>query len=91
MIRVVTLDELDPADLAFLTRNLYRAFGLGTEFAGNKPMQTEIAPLLIITKLEEFDYPAATAIAVVMLAISFGLLLLIQLLQRRSGLKLAIA
>ena len=38
MIRVVTLDELDPADLAFLTRSLYRAFGLGTEYAGNRPM-----------------------------------------------------
>ena len=37
MIRVVTLDELDLADLAFLTRNLYRAFGLGSELAGNKP------------------------------------------------------
>ncbi|HET6439857.1 MAG TPA: archaemetzincin [Anaeromyxobacter sp.] len=37
MIRVVTLDELDPADLAFLTRSLYRAFGLGSELAGRKP------------------------------------------------------
>jgi archaemetzincin len=38
VIRVATLDELDPADLAFLTRNLYRAFGLGTELAGSKPL-----------------------------------------------------
>jgi predicted Zn-dependent protease len=38
VIRVVTLDELDPADLAFLTRGLYRAFGLGTEAAGTMPM-----------------------------------------------------
>ncbi len=38
MIRIATLDELDPADLAFLTRSLYRAFGLGTEAAGAKPM-----------------------------------------------------
>ncbi len=38
MIRVVTLDEFDPADLAFLTRNLYRAFGLGTELSGSKPV-----------------------------------------------------
>ena len=54
-------------------------------------MKTEIAPLLIITQLEQYDYPAATAIAVVMLVISFGLLLIIQLLQRRSGAKLAMA
>lgn len=37
MIRVATLEELDPADLAFLKRSLYRAFGLGTELAGQKP------------------------------------------------------
>jgi archaemetzincin len=38
VIRVVTLNELDPADVAFLTRSLYRGFGLGTEYAGTKPM-----------------------------------------------------
>lgn len=42
MIRVVTLAELDPADLAFLTRNLYRAFGLGTELAGEKPLPAAV-------------------------------------------------
>ncbi|MGC3998263.1 MAG: archaemetzincin [Anaeromyxobacter sp.] len=36
MIRIVTLDRIDPADMAFLTRTLYQAFGLGTEFAGEK-------------------------------------------------------
>jgi len=45
------------------------------------PMKTEITPLLIITKLEEFDYPGATAIAVVMLVASFVLLLAINFLQ----------
>ncbi|MGB6241224.1 MAG: sulfate ABC transporter permease subunit CysT [Castellaniella sp.] len=49
--------------------------------AGNMPMVSEIAPLLIITKLEQYDYAGATAIAVVMLGISFTLLLLINLLQ----------
>jgi sulfate transport system permease protein len=49
--------------------------------AGNMPMVSEITPLLIITKLEQYDYAGATAIAVVMLVISFALLLLINSLQ----------
>jgi len=49
--------------------------------AGNMPMVSEIAPLLIVTKLEQYDYAGATAIAVVMLGISFLLLLSINLLQ----------
>lgn len=57
--------------------------------AGNQPYKTEIAPLLIISRLEEYDYAGATTIAVVMLVISFILLLLINLLQswasRRTG------
>jgi sulfate transport system permease protein len=52
--------------------------------AGNMPMVSEIAPLLIIIKLEQFDYAGAAAIGVVMLAISFILLLVINLLQRWS-------
>ena len=42
MIRVVPLDEFDPADLAFVTRNLYRAFGLGTELVGQKPLPSDL-------------------------------------------------
>ena len=57
--------------------------------AGNIPLVSEIAPLMIITRLEQFDYGGATAIAAVMLVISFMLLLLINLLQawaaRRTG------
>jgi sulfate transport system permease protein len=49
--------------------------------AGNMPFKSEIAPLLIITQLEQYDYAGATAIACVMLVISFALLLLINLLQ----------
>lgn len=49
--------------------------------AGNIPMVSEITPLLIITKLEQYDYAGATAIATVMLVISFTLLLFINLLQ----------
>ena len=52
--------------------------------AGNMPMVSEIAPLLIITTLEQYDYAGATAIAVVMLAISFALLLVINHLQWRG-------
>jgi sulfate transport system permease protein len=61
--------------------------------AGNMPMISEISPLLIITKLEQYDYAGATAIAVVMLVISFALLLAINGLQwwiaRRHGRKTA--
>ena len=49
------------------------------------PMKTEIVPLLIITKLEQYDYRGATAVAVVMLVISFFLLLAINGLQRWSN------
>jgi sulfate/thiosulfate transport system permease protein len=57
--------------------------------AGNMPMVSEITPLFIITKLEQYDYTGATAIAVVMLLVSFMLLLTINLLQawtRKRGL-----
>ena len=57
--------------------------------AGNLPYVSEIVPLLIITKLEQYQYAGATAIALTMLVLSFVLLLVINLLQRwvrmRSG------
>jgi sulfate/thiosulfate transport system permease protein len=57
--------------------------------AGNMPMRTEITALLIITKLEEFDYAGAAAIAVAMLALSFAIILMVNLIQwriqRREG------
>lgn len=49
--------------------------------AGNMPMVSEITPLIIITKLEQYDYAGATAVAVVMLTVSFALLLVINALQ----------
>jgi sulfate transport system permease protein len=52
--------------------------------AGNLPMRTEIVPLLIVNKLEQYDYSGATAIAAVMLVASFVLLLAINLLERRT-------
>jgi sulfate transport system permease protein len=56
-------------------------YGSVVFIAGNMPMKTEIVPLLIITKLEQYDYAGATAIAMVMLIVSFALLLTINLLQ----------
>jgi len=49
--------------------------------AGNMPLKTEIAPLLIMTKLEQFDYGGATSIALVLLLVSFVLLLAVNRLQ----------
>jgi sulfate/thiosulfate transport system permease protein len=56
-------------------------YGSVVFIAGNMPMKTEIVPLLIITKLEQYDYAGATAVALVMLLASFVLLLSINLLQ----------
>jgi len=58
-------------------------YGSVVFISGNMPLKTEIAPLLIMTKLEQFDYAGATAIALVMLVISFALLLLINYMQWR--------
>ena len=69
-------------------------YGSVVFISGNLPGKTEIAPLLIMTRLEEFNYPAATAVAVVMLLLSFVLLLLINALQawaRRSATATSVA
>ncbi|SEK47647.1 sulfate transport system permease protein [Stigmatella aurantiaca] len=76
-----------PALLSGFTLALARAlgeYGSVVFISGNMPMRTEIAPLLIITQLEQYDYAGATAIAVVMLTASFALLLAVNLLQRWS-------
>jgi sulfate transport system permease protein len=64
-------------------------YGSVVFISGNMPMRTEVVPLLIMSKLEQFDYPGATAIAIVMLSISFVMLLTINLLQRWSSRRLA--
>jgi sulfate transport system permease protein len=64
-------------------------YGSVVFISGNMPMRTEISPLLIITKLEQFDYPGATAIACVMLLMSFVMLLLINALQGWTSRRLA--
>jgi sulfate transport system permease protein len=60
-------------------------YGSVVFISGNMPMKTEITALLIITKLEQYDYKGATAIAVVMLVVSFVLLFMINWLQSRAN------
>jgi sulfate/thiosulfate transport system permease protein len=90
-VRVI-LPAIWPALLTGFTLAFARAvgeYGSVIFIAGNMPMVSEIAPLLIIIKLEQYDYAGATSVAVVMLLLSFTLLLLINLLQwwgsRRTG------
>ncbi len=64
-------------------------YGSVVFISGNMPMRTEVVPLLIMSKLEQFDYAGATAIAVVMLVVSFMLLLGVNMLQRWSSRRLA--
>lgn len=59
-------------------------YGSVVFIAGNKPYETEITPLIIMSELQEFDYKSATAIALVMLAVSFLLLFVINLIQARN-------
>ncbi len=83
----IILPELAPSLLTGFALAFARAlgeYGSVVFISGNMPMKTEIVPLLIITKLEQYDYRGATAIAVVMLVASFFLLLLINLLQKWS-------
>jgi sulfate transport system permease protein len=83
----VVLPSVAPALLTGFALAFARAigeYGSVVFIAGNMPMRTEIVPLLIITKLEQYDYAGATAVAVVMLVASFSLLLTINLLQRAA-------
>lgn len=80
----VILPAVMPALLTGFALSFARAlgeYGSVVFISGNMPMKTEIASLLIITKLEQFDYAGATAIATVMLAASFLMLLAINLIQ----------
>jgi sulfate transport system permease protein len=82
-VRVI-LPALWPALLTGFALAFARAvgeYGSVIFIAGNMPMKSEIAPLLIVTKLEQYDYAGASAIAVVMLVISFALMLGINALQ----------
>jgi sulfate transport system permease protein len=84
-VRRVILPSILPALLTGFTLAFARAVGEYGSIAfisGNMPMRTEITPLLIVTKLEQYDYAGATALAVVMLTFSFVLLMIVNLLQR---------
>ena len=89
--RRVILPALAPALVAGVSLSFARAigeYGSVVFISGNMPGRTEIAPLLIMSKLEQYDYSGATAIASVMLVVSFVLLLAINVLQawaRRRG------
>ncbi|MBX9610462.1 MAG: sulfate ABC transporter permease subunit CysT [Burkholderiales bacterium] len=88
----VILPTILPALLTGFALSFARAigeYGSVIFIAGNMPMISEITPLIIISKLEQYDYAGATAVAVVMLVFSFALLLVINALQawqrKRSG------
>ncbi len=86
----VIFPAIRPALLTGFTLAFARAigeYGSVIFIAGNLPMVSEITPLIIVSKLEQYDYSGAAAVSVVMLIISFLLLLLINLLQRWSRIK----
>ncbi|MBA4099997.1 MAG: sulfate ABC transporter permease subunit CysT [Rhodospirillum sp.] len=85
--RLVVLPAIMPALLTGFALAFARAvgeYGSVIFIAGNMPLVSEIAPLLIVIKLEQFDYAGAAAIGVIMLAASFLILLVINLVQRWS-------
>ena len=91
LVRVI-LPYLYPAWLTGFALAFARAigeYGSVVFISGNMPMRTEITPLLIVTKLEQYDYAGATAVALVLLLISFVLLFAINALQAWSARRLA--
>lgn len=85
---LVILPTIFPALITGFALSFARAlgeYGSVVFISGNMPMKTEISTLLIVTKLEQYDITGATAIAVVMLVISFVMLLVINMLQRWSS------
>ncbi|PHM38302.1 sulfate/thiosulfate ABC transporter permease CysT [Xenorhabdus innexi] len=86
--RRVILQEVSPALMAGTVLSFTRSlgeFGAVIFIAGNIAWQTEVASLMIFVRLQEFDYPAASAIASVILAVSLLLLFSVNLLQSRFG------
>jgi sulfate/thiosulfate transport system permease protein len=89
----VILPSVGPALLTGFALAFARAvgeYGSVVFISGNMPLKTEIVPLLIITKLEQYDYAGATAVALVMLLLSFTLLLAINLLQWAARRRMAV-
>jgi sulfate transport system permease protein len=82
----VVLPAILPAVVTGFALSLARAlgeYGSVVFISGNMPFKTEIAPVLIVARLEEFAYAEATAIAVVLLAMSITLLIVVNALQQR--------
>mgnify|MGYP003054112053 FL=1 len=87
MFRVI-LPEILPSLIAGFTMSFARGlgeYGSAVFIAGNTPYETEIAPLMIMSKLQEFDYASATSIALVMLAAAFVILFINAWLQSRAS------
>ena len=82
--RRIILPHLFPALLTGVTLAFARSigeYGSVIFIAGNLPMKTEIAPLMIMSKLDQFDYAGASAVALVLLLISFSMLLALNAIQ----------
>ena len=87
IFRKVILPEIIPPALTGFGLALGRCigeYGSVIFIAGNKPYETEITPLIIMSELQDFDYNSATAIALVMLAFSFAILFIVNLIQARN-------
>ena len=87
IFRKIILPEIIPSALAGFGLAFGRCigeYGSIVFIAGNKPFETEITPLVIMSKLQEFDYASATAIALVMLIFSFVLLFTVNMIQARN-------
>lgn len=84
----VILPEIAPALIAGFTMSFARGlgeYGSVVFIAGNTPYETEIAPLMIMSKLQEFDYASATSIALVMLFAAFIILMINAMIQSRAS------
>ena len=87
IFRKIIFPEILPAALTGFGLAFGRCigeYGSVVFIAGNKPYETEITPLIIMSELQEYDYASATAIALVMLIVSFALLFLVNLVQARN-------
>ena len=87
----VIFPEIRPALIAGFTMAFARCigeYGSVVFIAGNRPYETEITPLIIMSELQEFDYKSATSIALVMLVASFLILFLMNLMQARNSKRL---
>lgn len=84
----ITFPALMPSLITGISLAFARAlgeYGSVIFISGNIPMKTEIVPLIIVSKLEQYDYAGATGVAAIMLVISFSLLLGVNLLQKWAG------